>query len=137
MHWRQHESEALTRAVAIHDGDGEIRTRTFFPGVSRLPVRWAIWELEPGVSEGSHVHEGDESLEEIYYFLEGRGVLWIDGEDVPVRAGDAVLAPPGSDHGFRNTGNTSLKVLLMWGSPAADAPPYPSAATSPALPETT
>jgi mannose-6-phosphate isomerase-like protein (cupin superfamily) len=126
MHWMQGAADAVVRDVRIHEGDGAIRTRTYFPGISRLPVRWAVWELAPGVSEGSHVHDGEETLEEIYYFLEGDGVLWIDGEDLPVTAGDAVLAPPGSDHGFRNTGDGPLRVLLIWGTPAPEAAAYPA-----------
>lgn len=27
--------------------------------------------------------------------------MWADGEKIPVKAGDAVLAPEGSDHRFR------------------------------------
>lgn len=126
MFFKQHENDATTRDVSIHEGDGEIRTRVFFEGISRLPAKWAIWELAPGVSEGSHVHGDDEALEEIYYFLEGSGVMWVDGEDFVVGMGDAVLAPPGSDHGFRNTGSEPLRVFLMWGRPTNE--PLTSAA---------
>ena len=48
--------------------------------------------------------------------------MWADGEDVPVRAGDAVLAPEGSDHGFRNTGRGPLKLVSCGGSPATERP---------------
>ena len=63
------------------------------------------------------IHDGDSALEELYYFLEGEGVMWADGEDVPVKGGDAVLAPEGSDHGFRNTGHSPLKLVILWGKP--------------------
>lgn len=117
MFAKQHEDDATILDVGIHEGDGEIRTRVFFDGMSRLPAKWAVWELAPGVSEGSHVHDGDDALEEVYYFLEGSGVMWVDGVDFLVGKGDAVLAPAGSDHGFRNTGSEPLKVLLIWGRP--------------------
>ena len=45
--------------------------------------------------------------------------MWIDGEDVPVTAGDAVMVPPGVDHGFRNTGTEPLRLILLWGEPQA------------------
>ena len=41
----------------------------------------------------------------------------LDGDEFPVDAGDAVMAPPGSDHGFRNTGSGPLRLLIIWGKP--------------------
>ena len=98
-------------------GDGVIKVRGFFEEASRLPVRLHVWELDPGVSEGNHTHD---DLEECYYFTQGSGVMTLDGQHIPVTAGDAILAPPGCDHGMRNTGNTPLKVVLVWGRPQAE-----------------
>ena len=117
MYWKESESTSEVVVYSMHDGDGGIATRAFFEDVSRLPVRFQLWELEPGVSEGSHTHEGEDSLEEVYYFLGGTGSMWVDGEDVPVAAGDFVLVPPGADHGFRNDGTDPLKLLIIWGRP--------------------
>ena len=110
------ETDALIEG--LHDGDGAVKARRIFPDGSRLPIKIAVWTLEPGVSEGSHVHEGDRALEEIYYFLQGSGTMWVDDEVVPVRAGDAVMVPPRADHGFRNTGDSNLKLLIVWGEPS-------------------
>ena len=101
----------------LHDGDGTIEARRLFPHGSRLPIKMEVWTLEPGVSEGGHVHKGDGALEEIYYILEGSGVMWVDGEDVPFLAGEAIMVSPGADHGFRNTGDNKLKLLIVWGKP--------------------
>ncbi len=117
MYWKENDSTGI-RTYNIHEGNGEIRTRGFFTDVTKLPIRFQMWELDPGVSEGSHIHEGEQTLEEIYYFLQGEGVMWVDGEDVQVRAGDAMLVPPGVDHGFRNTGNEPLKITIIWGAPS-------------------
>ena len=117
MYWKENDSKGDVKVWTIHDGDGAIKTRGFFSEVSRLPIRFQVWELDPGVSEGGHTHEGQDSLEEIYYFLDGRGTMWVDGEDVPVAAGDAMLVPPGVDHGFRNTGDGPLKLVIIWGKP--------------------
>ena len=116
MYWKEKDSTDL-RVYRIHEGDGEIKTHGFFGGRSKLPVKVEMWELDPGVSEGSHSHEGDNALEELYYFLEGHGTMWVDGEDVPIAAGDAVLVPPGADHGFRNSGQEPLKLVIVWGTP--------------------
>lgn len=116
MYWKEKDSDEV-RSRPIHEGEGSIKTRGFFDEVSRLPIKFQLWELDPGVSEGSHTHLGDDALEEIYYFLEGQGVMWIDGKDVPVAAGDAVMVPPGIDHGFRNDGEKPLKLVIIWGKP--------------------
>lgn len=129
-YWKQSDTTDLREHPAMHGGDGTIIRRSFFREQSQLPVRFDIWELAPGVSEGSHTHGGDHKpgspdyderpLEEIYCFLQGSGVMWIDGEDVPVMAGDAVMVPPGVDHGFRNTGTEPLRLILLWGEPLVD-----------------
>ena len=118
MDWKQNENADAINAPAPHEGDGMITRRRFFRDSTKLPVRIEIWELPPGSSEGSHVHEGNNTLEEFYYFISGEGVMWMDDEELPVRPGDAVMAPPGVDHGFRSTGDVPLKLLIAWGAPA-------------------
>jgi len=117
MYYKENEETNVVE-MPIHHGVGTIVRRKFFPGSSQLPIKMEIWELKPGVSEGSHTHDGDHALEEIYYFLQGSGVMWCDGKDVPVAAGDAIMVPPGVDHGFRNTGTEILKLVIIWGKPA-------------------
>lgn len=123
-YWKESDADERRHHPAMHGGDGTIIRHSFFREQSRLAVRFDVWELAPGVSEGSHTHGGahastgdERPLEEIYYFLNGRGTMWIGGEDVPVQAGDAVLVPPGIDHGFRNTGTEPLRLVLLWGTP--------------------
>ncbi len=121
-YYKEKDSEGIRLAPHIHDGDGTIKVRGFFTDVSQLPMRVQVWELAPDVSEGSHTHEGDGSLEEIYYFLEGAGIVWADDEVIPVEAGDAMMAPPGVEHGVRNTGTEPLKFVIIWGPPAGGYP---------------
>ena len=119
-YFKERDSEGPRMVRTVHEGDGEIKLLGLFNDSSRLPIKMQVWELDPGVSEGRHVHEGDRALEEIYYFLEGSGVMWVNDEDVPFEAGDALMVPPGSDHGFRNTGDTPLKLVIIWGKPEGD-----------------
>jgi mannose-6-phosphate isomerase-like protein (cupin superfamily) len=51
------------------------------------------------------------SAEEIYFFLEGRGLMTLEEEVFPVGVGDSVLIPPGKRHRLENTGRSPLKVL--------------------------
>jgi mannose-6-phosphate isomerase-like protein (cupin superfamily) len=41
----------------------------------------------------------------------------IAGEEVAVAPGDAVLVPPGVDHGLYNTGTEPLRLVLLFGEP--------------------
>ena len=115
MYWKETDSTGIKETERMHDGDGTIKVRPFFSEESRLPINVQVWELDPGVSEGFHTHD---DTEEVYYFVAGSGVMWADDREVPVTAGDAILAPPGCNHGFRNTGEGPLKLVLIWGKPA-------------------
>lgn len=53
-----------------------------------------------------HVH-----TEEIYYLLEGRGRMTIDGDTRDVVSGDAIAIPPGAVHEITNIGADVLKFL--------------------------
>ncbi|MEO8907444.1 MAG: cupin domain-containing protein [Microbacteriaceae bacterium] len=99
-----------------------------FHGQTQLPVAVQTWELPPGGFEGMHAHSDDDiPLEEIYLVTSGTGQLRIDGTVYPVAAGDAVLAPVGSQHDLRNTGDVPLKLLVVWGKPgSADFSPFAS-----------
>jgi len=66
--------------------------------------------LQPGASYGDHPHAGDE---EIYYIVEGQGLMQVDGGEQEVGTGDAVLTRSGSHHSLRNTGDGVLKVLVI------------------------
>ena len=45
-------------------------------------------------SEGHHTHEDQES----FCILQGRGILELEGEHIPVRAGDVIIIEPGENH---------------------------------------
>jgi mannose-6-phosphate isomerase-like protein (cupin superfamily) len=64
--------------------------------------------LHPGRTTTAHYHL---QTEEIYYILEGRGVMRIGNESRDVGPGDAIAIPPGSEHQITNTGHVMLKFL--------------------------
>jgi len=68
MYWKETDSEGVKEGERIHDGDRTINYRSFFSEESRLPVTTHVWELDPGASEGSHIHD---DLEEVYYVVAG------------------------------------------------------------------
>ena len=66
--------------------------------------------FEPGQSHALHAHTG---MDKMYHVLEGSGLFLLGGEDLPMAAGDLLIAPDGVPHGVRNTGNRRLLVLAV------------------------
>ncbi|RKZ28867.1 hypothetical protein DRQ36_09800 [bacterium] len=76
--------------------------------VERQSLAEAI--LYPGQSTIEHIHK---ISEEIYYILEGEGVMWQDGEEHEIGPGDAIANLPGVPHRITNTGDTPLLFLCI------------------------
>jgi quercetin dioxygenase-like cupin family protein len=66
--------------------------------------------FEPGQSHALHAHAG---MDKMYYIIEGEGVFLLDGRELPMRAGDLLIAPEGVPHGVTNTGAARLLVLAV------------------------
>lgn len=64
--------------------------------------------LPAGGSTAPHYHL---KAEEIYYILEGDGLMCVAGETAAVGPGDAVAIPPGASHQITNTGSSLLRFL--------------------------
>jgi mannose-6-phosphate isomerase-like protein (cupin superfamily) len=65
-----------------------------------------------------HVHE---VAENIYYILQGKGIIELDGERHLVEPHMVIHIPPGVRHGIFNTGLEDL-VFVVAASPPADMP---------------
>ena len=69
-----------------------------------------LWvQHPPGGTSPLHTHPWEHQA----YIVEGAGVLWVEGEEYPVTAGDAVLVPPDVEHQFRNTGDVTLSRVIV------------------------
>jgi mannose-6-phosphate isomerase-like protein (cupin superfamily) len=66
--------------------------------------------FEPGQHHTLHTHAG---MDKVYSVVEGEGVFLLDGRELPMRAGDLLVAPEGVPHGVRNTGERRLVVLAI------------------------
>ena len=66
--------------------------------------------FEPGQSHELHAHAG---MDKLYHVLEGEGTFLLEGRDLPMRAGDLLVAPDGVPHGIRNTSGARLLVLAV------------------------
>lgn len=75
---------------------------------SRLLV--GLNAFEPGQSHALHAHTG---MDKMYQVLEGEGVFLLEGRELPMAAGDLLVAPEGVPHGVKNTGSGRLLVLAI------------------------
>ena len=66
--------------------------------------------FEPGQAHELHSHE---AMDKVYHVLEGDGVFLLEGRELPMRAGELLIAPEGVPHGIRNTGTGRLLVLAV------------------------
>jgi uncharacterized cupin superfamily protein len=119
------------------DAFGGHSERTMAPGRRvldrEMPLEFfgvTVNSREPG--EGAHYWHSHAILEELYLFLEGEGVVALDNEIVPVRAGTAVRVAQGVRRSWH--ANADSPVPMRWvciragGAPLAelrDATLYP------------
>lgn len=93
-----------------HNGGGQTIGYSFFSKVPKLALVFRKRALKPGSGIGYHEQKEDE----IYYVLSGRGMMTIDGKDVEVGPGTAVLTRPGSSHGLKQIGQEDLVIMLNY-----------------------
>jgi mannose-6-phosphate isomerase-like protein (cupin superfamily) len=75
--------------------------------------------FEPGQAHALHAHPG---MDKVYSVVEGEGVFLLENRELPMRAGDLLVAPEGVPHGVRNTGAGRLLVLaILAPAPAGQA----------------
>jgi mannose-6-phosphate isomerase-like protein (cupin superfamily) len=114
----------LTRAVqtvrlddrpSFITADGSsIRELAGVPSGNAVNQSLAEARVPPGGATVAHLHR---AAEEIYLFTGGEGRMRLGDEEGPVRAGDAVVIPPGTPHKLFNPGAEPL-VLLCCCAPA-------------------
>ncbi len=81
--------------------------------------------VQPGArSTKYHTHS---MQEEFFMILNGTGLLRMDGEEIPVRAGDVVSKPAGKGiaHQFINSGQEVLQILDVGTQESDDVAAYP------------
>lgn len=91
---------------------GRIGWRTLFSGdiTPTNALTAGVAELESGGWLGLHRH----TPAEIYFVLEGQGVLTLAGAEQHVVAGQAVFIPGDCEHGIRNEGKAPLRFLYAF-----------------------
>jgi mannose-6-phosphate isomerase-like protein (cupin superfamily) len=52
-------------------------------------------------------------MDKVYQVVEGEGHFLLEQSEVPMKAGDLLVAPDGVPHGVRNSGTSRLIVLAI------------------------
>lgn len=68
-----------------------------------------LFEVEPGGSTPLHTHAWEHEV----FVLDGEGVVWRDGTEVPIDAGTAIYVPPDEKHCFKNPGNEVFRFICL------------------------
>ncbi len=64
----------------------------------------------PGQSTPEHTHK---DMDEVFYVVEGEGILTINGKEFTLNEKDIILSPRGEGHGFFNKSTGNLVVLQV------------------------
>jgi len=65
--------------------------------------------LDPGGQQHPHAHEDEEG----FFVVEGSGTVRLGDAEHPIFAGMAILAPAGTVHCFKNSGNAPLTLVFI------------------------
>ncbi len=106
----QHDAGVAKQEPGPHKGGGQTIGHSFFAEVPNLSLVFRKRVLKPGSAIGYH----EQTEDEIYYVLSGRGVMTLDGTDVNVVPGTAVLTRTGSSHGLKPAGNEDLVLIINY-----------------------
>ncbi len=92
-------------------GDDSYLRELLHPDKADLAIRYSLAHavIKPGQTSKPHKLK----TSEVYYILEGEGIMHINLESERVKPGQAIYIPPNSRQYIQNTGRTELKFLCI------------------------
>lgn len=101
--------DVLKKPVEIEGAQGvEIRVLIGRDdGATNFAMR--MFELQPGGHTPLHTHPHEHEV----FVLEGEGVVTFEGEEHPLEPEHVVFVPGGTEHNFRNTGESAFRFLCL------------------------
>jgi len=95
----------------ITAGDGSALRELLHPGQDPLPLGYSLARavVRPGAKTTPHRLKSSE----VYYILEGRGLMRIGGETAEVGAGQVIFIPPFHVQSIENSGQADLVFLCI------------------------
>lgn len=101
----------LKNCQKIIAGDNSILRELFNPLKDDLNLRYSLAYAVVKPGQITFLHRLKTS--EVYYILEGKGLMHIDNEVKKVKSGQAIYIPPDSAQRIKNTGNQDLVFLCI------------------------
>jgi mannose-6-phosphate isomerase-like protein (cupin superfamily) len=92
-------------------GDGSILRELLHPKKADLQIRYSLAHAKVPAGQTTKPHKL--KMSEVYYVIEGRGLMRVDDESCEVGPGCAIYIPPESKQYIENTGNSDLRFLYI------------------------
>ncbi len=92
-------------------GDNCTLREILHPDKADLRIRYSL--AHAVVKPGDTTWEHRLRTSEVYYIIEGEGIMHIDGESAPVRPGSTVYIPPAAKQSITNCGKTNLSFICI------------------------
>lgn len=92
-------------------GDNCLLREILHPDKENLALRYSLAHavVKPGNTTWAHRLR----TSEIYYIIEGEGIMHINDEDASVKPGSTVYIPPWAKQSITNTGESDLKFICI------------------------
>ncbi len=92
-------------------GDNCTLREILHPDKENLALRYSL--AHAIVKPGDTTWEHRLRTSEVYYILEGDGIMHINGESAPVRPGSTVYIPPKAKQRITNSGKADLRFICI------------------------
>ncbi len=92
-------------------GDNCTLREILHPDKADLALRYSL--AHAMVKPGDTTREHRLKTSEVYYIIEGEGIMHINGESAPVRPGSTVYIPPQAKQSITNSGTADLTFLCI------------------------
>jgi mannose-6-phosphate isomerase-like protein (cupin superfamily) len=102
---------SLDDTAGAKAGDASFLRELLHPAKERLEIGYSLAHAEVGPGEKTLPHRLESA--EVYFILEGRGLMHVGDERAEVAAGQAVYIPPGRIQFIENAGTTRLAFLCI------------------------
>ncbi len=101
----------LTKCKKFIAGDNTILKELFNPLKDNINLRYSL--AHAIVKHGEITFNHKLRTSEVYYILQGKGVMYIDDETAEVKEGQAIYIPPNSKQRIKNIGDSDLMFLCI------------------------
>ncbi len=101
----------ISEIEAIQGIEGTKIKQIFHPHNTLNGIRYSVSHFIIEKGKSSILHKMKTS--EIYYILEGEGILYVNDEKIEVKKDSSVYVPPMSKQFIENSGDSELKFLCI------------------------